>query len=45
MLEFDVHIDEQDVSISLNDWTGSFTIIDNDEDFVDILHENINEGI
>lgn len=43
MLEFDVHIDEQDVSISLNDWTGSFTIIDNDEDFVDILHENINE--
>lgn len=42
-LEFDVHVDEQKVKISLNDWTGTFDIIESDEDFVDIIHENVNE--
>lgn len=42
-LEFDIHVDEQKVKISLNDWTGTFDIIESDEDFTDIIHENINE--
>lgn len=41
-LEINITIEDDKVSISMNDWTGSFSVND-DDDFLDNIHDNIKE--
>lgn len=42
-LELEFKIEEDNVNISIDDWSADFEIIDTTEDFTDILHERVKE--
>lgn len=42
-LELEFKIEEDNVNISIDDWSADFEIVDTTEDFTDILHERVKE--
>ena len=42
-LDIEVNIDEEDVTISMNDWSAKFHMLVDEDDFTDVLHENITD--
>lgn len=44
-LEIDINIDDKESTIQINDWNATFTIIDDLDNFTDMLTKNVNEDM